>query len=153
MSCAGRGSRRDDHPGTPPPGLPPGPAGRAPAQRHRDRPLRVLGGRRVVSTNSGLSAFFSALLGGRLLEKAQLDQMRPTVLMGKDGYNAGLGIISTPLSCERVAWAHSGAIPGYRTWAAATDDGRAAAVTMTLEPTSDSAVEHLEAAVDAALCR
>ncbi|MFJ1546390.1 hypothetical protein [Streptomyces sp. NPDC088246] len=82
--------------------------------------------------------------------------MRTTVPMGKDGYNAGLGIISTPLPCapahDRVARAHSGAIPGYGTWAAATDDGRAASVTMTLEPKTNEAVEHLENAVDAALC-
>ncbi|MFD9601710.1 serine hydrolase domain-containing protein [Streptomyces sp. NPDC059970] len=112
----------------------------------------------MVSTNSDLNRFFSALLDGRLLAKAQLDQMRTTVPMGKDGYNAGLGIISTPLPCDddpahdRVAWAHSGAIPGYGTWAAATDDGRAASVTMTLEPKTNEAVKHLENAVDAALC-
>ncbi|WP_437102286.1 serine hydrolase domain-containing protein [Streptomyces kronopolitis] len=106
----------------------------------------------MVSTNSDLSGFFSALLDGRLLAKAQLDQMRTTVPMGKAGYNAGLGIISTPLSCGRVAWAHSGAIPGYGTWAAATSDGHAASVTMTLEPKASEAVGHLEKVVDTALC-
>ncbi|MDT0452440.1 serine hydrolase domain-containing protein [Streptomyces hesseae] len=113
----------------------------------------------MVSTNSDLNAFFSALLGGRLLGKPQLDQMRTTVPMGKEGYNAGLGIISMPLPCDdgqgrkRVAWAHSGTVPGYGTWAAATDDGRAASVTMTLEIKTGEAVEHLEKAVAAALCR
>lgn len=114
----------------------------------------------MVSTNSDLNDFFSELLKGEgnlLLDKAQLAQMRTTVPMGKDGYNAGLGIISTPLKCDdkpdRVAWGHSGAIPGYGTWAAATDDGHAASVTMTLEPKTNEAVTHLENAVNAALCR
>ncbi|MER6951021.1 serine hydrolase domain-containing protein [Nonomuraea sp. NPDC000554] len=112
-------------------------------------------GGEMVSTNSDLNSFFSALLDGRhrLLAKAQLNQMRTTVPVGKPGYNAGLGIFTMPLSCHRVAWFHSGAIPGYGTWAAATDDGRAASVTMTLEPKTGQAIEHLEKAVDAALCR
>ncbi|MCC3773868.1 hypothetical protein [Streptomyces sp. UNOB3_S3] len=58
----------------------------------------------------------------------------------------------TASSCDRVAWAHSGAISGYGTWAAAIDDGRAASVTMTLEPRTGEAIKHLESAVDAALC-
>lgn len=54
---------------------------------------------------------------------------------------------------KRVAWAHSGTIPGYGTWAAATDDGRAASVTMTLEITTNQAVEHLQKTAASALCR
>ncbi|QDQ09514.1 hypothetical protein [Streptomyces spectabilis] len=74
------------------------------------------------------------------------------------GYEYGLGIMKTPLPCddghghERVARAHRGTIPGYGTWAAATDDGRAASVTMTLEPRTSQAVEHLEKTVAEALC-
>ncbi|MGW1077349.1 serine hydrolase domain-containing protein [Streptomyces sp. NPDC002537] len=113
----------------------------------------------MVSTGSDLSRFFSALLkgdGNRLLDKDQRIQMRTTVDIGKDGYKAGLGIVGTPLSCgpgdNRVAWGHNGAIPGYGTWAAATDDGRAASVSMTLEPKTGQALGHLEAAMNAALC-
>lgn len=39
-----------------------------------------------------------------------------------------------------------------REHAAATDDGRAVGVAMPLEPSTSSAVEHLEATVDAAPC-
>ncbi|GGT50536.1 serine hydrolase [Streptomyces atratus] len=116
-------------------------------------PSAAWAGGAMVSTNSDLNRFFSALLGGRLLAKAQLGQMRTTVSVGAPGYGFGLGIMSVPLSCGGVSWAHSGAIPGYGTWAAATDDGRAASVTMTLEPKTNQAVKHLENAVDAALCR
>ncbi|MEU1821249.1 serine hydrolase domain-containing protein [Streptomyces abikoensis] len=115
----------------------------------------------MVSTNSDQNAFFSALLGGRLLDKPQLDAMRTTVRMRENDpdHNAGLGIITMPLPCnddqgrKRVAWAHSGTIPGYGTWTAATDDGRAASVTMTLEITTKEAVEHLQKTVASALCR
>ncbi|MEU5429447.1 serine hydrolase domain-containing protein [Streptomyces olivoreticuli] len=113
----------------------------------------------MVSTESDLSRFFSELLkgdGNRLLDKKQLDQMRTTVSMGRDGHNAGLGIFSTPLPCGReggrVAWGHNGGIPGYGTWAAATDDGRAVSVSMTLEPRTGEAIKHLEEAMNAALC-
>ncbi|MFE7404251.1 serine hydrolase domain-containing protein [Streptomyces sp. NPDC057557] len=113
----------------------------------------------MVSTDSDLNRFFAELLkgdGNLLLDEDQLNQMRTTVSMGKDGYNAGLGIFSTPLSCGRddgrVAWGHNGAIPGYGTWAAATDDGRAASVSMTLEPKTGEAIKHLEEAMNAALC-
>ncbi|MFH8515085.1 serine hydrolase domain-containing protein [Streptomyces gelaticus] len=115
----------------------------------------------MVSTDSDLNAFFSALLGGRLLDKPELDAMRTTVQMRENDrdHNAGLGVITMPLPCndaqgrKRVAWAHSGTIPGYGTWTAATDDGRAASVTMTLEITTDKAVEHLQTTVASALCR
>lgn len=116
----------------------------------------------MVSTNSDLNRFFSALLDGgeRLLKKDQLKEMRTTVPLEGPGvpaekrrYHAGLGIVSVKLpSCGKVAWGHSGAIPGYGTWAAATDDGRAASVSMTLEPKSGEAVKHLEEAMEAALC-
>ncbi|WP_424886861.1 serine hydrolase domain-containing protein [Streptomyces sp. XH2] len=116
----------------------------------------------MVSTTSDLNRFFSELLkgegeGNRLLEEDQLKQMRTTVDMKVEGYGAGLGIISMPLSCRpgdnRIAWGHSGGIPGYGTWAAATDDGRAASVAMTLEPKTGQAMGHLEEAVKAGLCR
>ncbi|MEU8547237.1 serine hydrolase domain-containing protein [Streptomyces roseoverticillatus] len=115
----------------------------------------------MVSTNSDLNTFFSALLGGRLLNQPELDAMRTTVQMRENDpdHNAGLGIITMPLPCadaqgrKRVAWAHSGTIPGYGTWSAATDDGRAASATMTLEISTNQAVEHLQKTVASALCR
>ncbi|ARX84165.1 hypothetical protein SMD44_03602 [Streptomyces alboflavus] len=112
----------------------------------------------MVSTNSDLNRFFSALLKGKgnaLLKSAQRKQMRTTVPMeeGNPRYGMGLGIMRVRVSDQCVVWGHSGGIPGYGTWAGATDDGRAASATMTLEPKTDEAVAHLEKTVTAALCR
>ncbi|MFE6049964.1 serine hydrolase domain-containing protein [Kitasatospora sp. NPDC056446] len=108
----------------------------------------------VVSTNTDLNSFFTALLGGRLLPPAQLAQMRTTVpAEGMDpGVGYGLGLMSRPLSCGGVAWGHGGTIPGYKTAGGVTDDGRAASVAVTAIP-GDEAGQHIDAAVDAALCR
>ncbi|MFD9903099.1 serine hydrolase domain-containing protein [Streptomyces sp. NPDC059063] len=109
----------------------------------------------MVSTNSDLNRFFSALLKGDLLREAQLKQMLTTIPVkkGEDRYRMGLGIMKVKLSKNCVAWGHSGGIPGYGTWAMATEDGRAASATMTREPKTSDALAHLEGVVDAALCR
>ncbi|MEV7602726.1 serine hydrolase domain-containing protein [Kitasatospora sp. NPDC089797] len=107
----------------------------------------------MVSTGDDLNRFFTALLAGRLLPQAQLAQMRTTVPIGDTGAGYGLGIVSRPLSCGGVYWGHGGDIPGFESRGGATDDGRAANITVTEVP-SDRAVTHrLEALVDTALCR
>ncbi|MFE0172280.1 serine hydrolase domain-containing protein [Streptomyces sp. NPDC059002] len=108
----------------------------------------------MVSTNADLNRFFSALMKGDLLPDAQLKQMLTTIRVreGEDRYRMGLGIMKVQLSKDCVAWGHSGGIPGYGTWAMATEDGRAASATMTREPKTNEALAHLEGAVDAALC-
>ncbi|MBB5122997.1 beta-lactamase [Streptomyces eurocidicus] len=109
----------------------------------------------MVSTNSDLNRFFSALLKGGLLPDTQLEQMLTTIPVrkGEDRYSMGLGIMKVRLSKDCVAWGHNGGIPGYGTWAMATADGRAASATMTREPKTGDALTHLEGVVDAALCR
>ncbi|MYR56989.1 serine hydrolase, partial [Streptomyces sp. SID625] len=55
----------------------------------------------IVSTNTDVTRFYGALLGGRLLPAAQLAQMRATVpadVVGP-GVRYGLGLLSRPLSC------------------------------------------------------
>ncbi|MFF7748341.1 serine hydrolase domain-containing protein [Streptomyces sp. NPDC007971] len=109
----------------------------------------------MVSTNSDLNRFFGALLAGRLLPKAQLDQMRTTVPAGHPfpaGARYGLGLVSTPLSCGGVYWGHGGSMTGYETRGGVTEDGRAADVAVTTQP-SPAAQEHMAAVVDTALCR
>ncbi|MEU1409428.1 serine hydrolase domain-containing protein [Streptomyces sp. NPDC005728] len=109
----------------------------------------------MVSTNSDLNRFFTALLAGRLLPKAQLDQMRTTVPAGYPfpaGARYGLGLVSTPLSCGGVYWGHGGSMTGYETRGGATEDGRAADVAVTTQP-SQAAKERMDGAVDTALCR
>ncbi|MFB7907266.1 serine hydrolase domain-containing protein [Kitasatospora sp. NPDC056076] len=107
----------------------------------------------VVSTNTDLNTFFTALLGGRLLPPAQLAQMRTTVPADPlgPGVRYGLGLQSRPLSCGGLAWGHGGTIVGYRSRGAVTDDGRAANITVTTVP-SDDAAHHMSTALDTALC-
>ncbi|MFI9275244.1 serine hydrolase domain-containing protein [Kitasatospora sp. NPDC052896] len=107
----------------------------------------------MVSTSSDLTRFFSELMKeGHLLSGPELEQMRTTVPTGVPGYDYGLGIMRTQLSCHKTVWWHDGSIPGYGTWSAATDDGRAASVATTVDPTSMADLRPAEDAVDAALC-
>jgi D-alanyl-D-alanine carboxypeptidase len=108
----------------------------------------------IISTPSDVDRFFSALLAGKLLAPAQLKQMRTTVPAPEQGPGVryGLGLMSFPLSCGGLAWGHGGDIPGYNTNDAATEDGRAATIATTRLPTSQEEVDHLQKAVDTALC-
>jgi D-alanyl-D-alanine carboxypeptidase len=112
----------------------------------------------LVSTPDDLNTFLRALLGGKLLEPAQLAQMRTTIPTDpetKSGPGYGLGIFSLPLSCGKIAWGHGGDIPGYSTVNAATDDGRAATLTVTSlngSVNDDSVAADRGALIDAALC-
>ncbi|MEE1742996.1 serine hydrolase domain-containing protein, partial [Streptomyces sp. JV184] len=108
----------------------------------------------VISTNSDLNRFYTALLDGKLLPPAQLTQMRTTVpaeAVGP-GVRYGLGLTSTPLPCGGVYWGHGGTIPGYVTLGGVTEDGRAVNIALTAIP--DSATEqHAQTAVETTLCR
>ncbi|MFJ1791353.1 serine hydrolase domain-containing protein [Kitasatospora griseola] len=109
----------------------------------------------MISTNTDVTRFYEALLGGRLLPAAQLAQMRATVpaeLLGP-GVRYGLGLASRPLSCGGLSWGHGGAIPGYENAGGTTDDGRTVNITVTAFPGNDDTVTHLDQAVDEALCR
>ncbi|MEV0168251.1 serine hydrolase domain-containing protein [Nonomuraea fuscirosea] len=108
----------------------------------------------MISTPGDLNRFFSALLDGKLLKPAQLKQMRTTVKAPElgPGGRYGLGLIAVKLSCGGTAWGHGGAIPGYYTMNAAVDDGRAAAIAVTHLPETQEARDHIESALDAALC-
>ncbi|MFE7191424.1 serine hydrolase domain-containing protein [Kitasatospora sp. NPDC057541] len=108
----------------------------------------------LVSTNTDLNTFYTALLKGRLLPATQLAQMLTTVpaeVLGP-GVRYGLGIQSRPLTCGGLAWGHGGTSPGHRTRGAVTQDGRAANITLTTVPDEPTAT-HLTDALDTALCR
>ncbi|MFC0842910.1 serine hydrolase domain-containing protein [Streptomyces noboritoensis] len=110
----------------------------------------------IISTNSDLTRFFTAVLDGTLLHPAQLAQMRTTVPAGApfaDGARYGLGLVSTPLSCGGLYWGHGGSFPGYETRGGATDKGRAANVAVTVQQTDKTPMKHVESVVDTALCR
>ncbi|MFF3006519.1 serine hydrolase domain-containing protein [Kitasatospora sp. NPDC057940] len=111
----------------------------------------------VIATPSDLNRFFSALFGGKLLEPAELAQMRTTVEVPRGlwtGARYGLGVISTPLSCGGLMWGHGGDIPGYMSRTGVADDGHAVtvAVTSDREPTKQGPSDAL-ALVDSTLCK
>lgn len=112
----------------------------------------------LVSTNSDLNRFYSALLGGRLLPEPQLAEMRGSTLPAEDtfgpGARYGLGLVSKPLPCgDGLYWGHGGSFPGYETRGGATDDGRAANVAVTMQLDDEAGRKRVDKVVEAALCR
>ncbi|SFY32891.1 serine hydrolase domain-containing protein [Streptomyces atratus] len=111
----------------------------------------------LVSTDSDLNRFFTALLSGDLLQEAQLTQMRtgtePAGATFGPGARYGLGLVSKPLPCGGLYWGHGGSFPGYETRGGATDDGRAANVAVTMQLTDEAARQRVDHVVDTALCR
>jgi len=97
-----------------------------------------------------------ALQNGKLITPATLAEMRTTVAVHpQSDLRYGLGPFSTPLSCGGVAWGHGDDIPGYSTANGATEDGRAATLTVTSltgSVTDKSVAAERAALVDAALC-
>ena len=109
----------------------------------------------IVSTPSDLNTFFSALLGGKILQPAELAQMKAVITPDglPEGFGYGLGLTSTALSCGDVAWGHGGAIAGYLTEGGVTDSGRAVTVAVTaLDVGQPDTTAHLAELVDTALC-
>jgi D-alanyl-D-alanine carboxypeptidase len=108
----------------------------------------------LIATPGDLNKFFGALIGGRLLPAAQLEQMRTTVPAQElaPGARYGLGLVSFPLSCGGVAWGHGGDIPGYETRGGVTEDGRAVAIAVTAVPSDENAAAKVLHVMDTALC-
>ncbi|MER6360348.1 serine hydrolase domain-containing protein [Kitasatospora sp. NPDC001527] len=74
----------------------------------------------IVSTTADLTRFLSALMRGRLLPQAELDEMTTP---GPHG-SGGLGLGAGTLSCGVTVWGHDGGIHGSSTLALTTRDGR-----------------------------
>ncbi|KUL45435.1 hypothetical protein ADL12_03590 [Streptomyces regalis] len=68
------------------------------------------------------------------------------------GARYGLGLISTPLSCGGMWWAHAGGVPGdHGSLIAVGSGGRSAAIALNELPASHQ-VEHLVNVVDKSFC-
>ena len=121
----------------------------------------------MVSTPSELNTFFQAVLDGRLLTQASIDEMKNGAVDASShlgpGTVYGLGLIGTPLSCGGTAWGHRGGIAGYETHDGVGPDGTAVTITVTalssviadqsnLESSTKEKVQLLDNAVDATLC-
>lgn len=106
----------------------------------------------IVSTVGDLETFMRALLGGRLVSRSLLREMkRPTpgslaALQGQDASTYGLGLQHFTWSSGCEVWGHTGAFPGYHTVAMASGNGRrGAAMYVTSEglapPAASAALE------------
>jgi D-alanyl-D-alanine carboxypeptidase len=99
----------------------------------------AVGSGSVISTAHDLNRFYAALLGGRLLAPAQLDEMTTTKLAPELGVRYGLGLAEIPLPCGGSYFGHRGELLGYVTWGGATRDGtRTAVVYVTSEGGQDT---------------
>ncbi|MFG2566188.1 serine hydrolase domain-containing protein [Streptomyces sp. NPDC048567] len=106
----------------------------------------------MVSSASDLNRFLGALLGGGLLEPAQLGEMMKARPVG-GGRAYGLGLERRWLPCGGSYWGHGGDIFGFQTAGGATVDGRQTSVMVNLDPGgTDAQDDDIEAAVEAGLC-
>ncbi|MEU1729114.1 serine hydrolase domain-containing protein [Nonomuraea sp. NPDC005692] len=117
-------------------------------------PSRGWAAGQLVSTPRDVNRFLGALLGGRLLKPAMLEQMKQTVPVpgAPRGWGYGLGLTKIALSCGGLAWGHPGDVGGYSTRDGITEDGRSATVVATEKALTAEADKHLDSALDTALC-
>ncbi len=94
----------------------------------------------LISTNEDTSAFITALLDGRVVPRAQLEEMMDVVEMpDSDGlFDYGLGLMKVHLPCGVTAWGHGGDIFGYHSFMAKPFDGPAVSMTVTQSSDADS---------------
>ncbi|GAB3980942.1 serine hydrolase domain-containing protein [Plantactinospora veratri] len=102
----------------------------------------------IISTTADLNTFYRALLGGRLLKPAQLQQMLADPI-GPMAY--GLGIYRLVLPCGTTLWGHDGSIPGYLTYAVSTDDATAQ-MSLSITPWLGDPTEPITTLVVQAMC-
>ncbi|MCD7441031.1 beta-lactamase family protein [Streptomyces lincolnensis] len=116
-------------------------------------PSMGVGSGSIISTAHDLNRFYTALLGGRLLEPAQLDAMTTTVPAPQLGVNYGLGLGELPLSCGGSYFGHLGELLGYHTLAGVTRDGTRTAVVYVTSDGGPDTQKAMNTLVDRELCR
>ncbi|MEU4462648.1 serine hydrolase domain-containing protein [Streptomyces sp. NPDC024017] len=87
-------------------------------------PRLAYGSGQMVSSSADLTRFYSALLGGRLLPREQLKEMKTTVESSRETSRYGLGLVDRKLSCGVHVWGHDGGIYGSNSDAVTTGNGR-----------------------------
>jgi D-alanyl-D-alanine carboxypeptidase len=84
----------------------------------------------LISTTADMNTFYRALLGGKLLRPAELNQMKKTVKIDEQteaiwpGGQYGLGLVKRPLACGGEYWSHGGGDAGFITSDGVTPDGK-----------------------------
>ncbi|MFF5309560.1 serine hydrolase domain-containing protein [Streptomyces massasporeus] len=87
-------------------------------------PRLAYGSGQMVSGSADLTRFYSALLGGRILPREQLREMKTTVESSRETSRYGLGLVDRKLSCGVHVWGHDGGISGSNSDVVTTADGR-----------------------------
>ncbi|MGW2600762.1 serine hydrolase domain-containing protein [Streptomyces klenkii] len=83
----------------------------------------------MVSTEQDLTAFYQALVGGKVVSQASLAEMKTFWDQGQGpGTGYGFGLEAGPLPCGGVAMGHNGIVNGYMSLTMVTADGRHASV-------------------------
>ncbi|MGW6539398.1 serine hydrolase domain-containing protein [Streptomyces sp. NPDC055051] len=107
----------------------------------------------VISTPADLNTFTSALMRGRLLSPAMLDEM--TTVTPTDTTNTrfyGLGLRRYDLTCGTQVYGHTGTVQGYYTYAFSTRDGRRSLSAVANTSNRGSANTALGGTLEAAFC-
>ncbi|WP_330181654.1 beta-lactamase family protein [Nocardia sp. NBC_01503] len=109
----------------------------------------------LISTGADLDRFFTALLFEKLLQPAQLAEMRrdPKPLTNRNGIDYALGLARLSVPCGKEVWGHGGSIPGFRTHDGVTVEGRAVTVLANLRPVDPAATEAVQHVFDTAICQ
>ncbi|MFH8370601.1 serine hydrolase domain-containing protein [Streptomyces sp. NPDC018031] len=116
-------------------------------------PSMAVGSGSIISTTHDLNRFYSALLGGDLLDPARLGEMTTTTPAPALGVRYGLGLGEIPLSCGGSYFGHFGELLGYRTWVGVSPDGaRSVSVYVTSDGGRDTQ-QAMRTLVDQELCR
>jgi D-alanyl-D-alanine carboxypeptidase len=103
----------------------------------------------IVSNARDVTTFYKALLTGKLLPAAQLNEMKNPSPVGS---TYGLGISTSFTACGR-AFGHDGNIPGWRNEAIATANGKREAVVMINIDETFVSWTRLQQIAATALCR
>ncbi|GAA4042435.1 serine hydrolase domain-containing protein [Streptomyces shaanxiensis] len=105
----------------------------------------------VISSTRDLNTFLSALLGGRLTSRAQLDQMQRWVPSGTN-QQYGLGLRRRHLSCGVSVYGHTGAVQGYYTYAFASKDGRRSLAALANTSNNGTVLNSMLGTLESAFC-
>ncbi|MFI0480511.1 serine hydrolase domain-containing protein [Actinomadura sp. 9N215] len=110
----------------------------------------------MISSLRDVNAFFTALLGGRLLPPEPLAEMKQTVPVDPDrvwdGGAYGLGLIGTPLRCGGTWWGHAGDIDGSTAVSGVAPSGRRVSIAFNENPSTKEAFDDELNLVQTALC-
>ncbi|MFI2641958.1 serine hydrolase domain-containing protein [Streptomyces sp. NPDC018610] len=116
-------------------------------------PSMAVGSGSIISTTHDLNRFYAALLGGRLLAPAQLDEMTTTVPAPELDARYGLGLGEIPLPCGGSYFGHPGELLGYHSWGGVTRDGTRTAVVYVTSDGGENTQDAMSALVGQELCR